>query len=219
MAQGDVEYAVYVMDGAGTAELADRKVPLKAGSALTLLKGAGAKLSATTGLTVALAAQALGYDRGFSQTTFRAVQIGAQLIAPLALAWALVELTGKSLGARFTARLGLGALTVVGAVVLATDPLSGAAFSKNWPPASVHYQLIPNWVLEVVAAAAAVFAVVAVIVAGVRGRRSQGWRALFLAVAAVAAPGIVIKDPDVVSKSFPGFFEQLGTLGIKARRI
>src|SRR5215831_6384782 len=147
---------------------------------------------ATTGLTVALAAQALGYDRGFSQTTFRAVQIGAQLIAPLALAWALAELTGKSLGARFTARLGLGALTVVGAVVLATDPLSGVAFSKNWPPASVHYQLIPNWVLEAVAVVAAVFAVIAVIVAGVRGRRRQGWRSLFLAVAAVAAAAVAV---------------------------
>src|SRR5215469_998469 len=145
---------------------------------------------ATTGLIVALAAQAVGYDRGFSQTTFRAVQIGAQLIAPLALTWALAELTGKSLGSRFTARLGLGALTVVGAVVLATDPLSSASFSKNWPPASVHYQLIPNWVLEAVAVVAAVFAVVAVIVAGVRGRRNPGWRGLFLAVAAIAAAAV-----------------------------
>ena len=110
---------------------------------------------------MALAAQAVGYYRGFSETTFRAVQISAQLIAPLALTWALAELTGKSLGARFTARLGLGALAVVGAVVLATDPLSSADFSKSWPPASVHYQLIPNWVLEAVAVITAVFAVVA----------------------------------------------------------
>ena len=43
--------------------------------------------------------------------------------------------------------------------------------------------------------------------------------AMSFAVAAVAAPGIVIRDPDCVSKSFPGFFELLGTLGIKARRI
>jgi 3-phosphoshikimate 1-carboxyvinyltransferase len=42
--------------------------------------------------------------------------------------------------------------------------------------------------------------------------------AMSFAVAAVAAPGIVIKDPEVVSKSFPGFWEQLGTLGIKVRR-
>lgn len=145
---------------------------------------------ATAGLTVSLAAQALGYDRGFGQTTFRAAQIGAQLIAPLALTWALAELCGKSLGSRFTARLGLGALTVVGAVVLATDPLSSAGFSKSWPPASVHYQLIPNWVLEAVAVVSAVFAVIAVIVAGVRGRRSGGWRALFLAVAAIAAASV-----------------------------
>jgi 3-phosphoshikimate 1-carboxyvinyltransferase len=42
--------------------------------------------------------------------------------------------------------------------------------------------------------------------------------AMSFAVVGVAVPGILIKDPDVVSKSFPGFFEQLGTLGIKARR-
>jgi len=42
--------------------------------------------------------------------------------------------------------------------------------------------------------------------------------AMSFAVAAVAAPGIVIKDPECVSKSFPGFWEQLGTLGIKVHR-
>jgi len=98
-----------------------------------------ALIFATAALTVALAAQAVGYYRGFSETTFRAVQIGAQLMAPLALTWALAELTGKSLGSRFAARLGLGALAVVGAVVLATDPLNAAGFTKSWPAASVHY--------------------------------------------------------------------------------
>jgi quinol monooxygenase YgiN len=145
---------------------------------------------ATAGLTVALAAQALGYHHEFTETTFRAVQLGARLVAPLALTWALAELTGKSLGSRFAARLGLGALTVVGAVVLATDPLNTVAFTKSWPPASVHYQLIPNWILEAVAVVTAFFAVVAVIVAGIRGRRSAGWRTLFLAVAAVATASV-----------------------------
>lgn len=42
--------------------------------------------------------------------------------------------------------------------------------------------------------------------------------AMSFAVAAVAAPGIVICDPECVSKSFPGFFELLGTHGIKVRR-
>jgi quinol monooxygenase YgiN len=147
---------------------------------------------ATAGLTVALAALALGYDRGFTSTTFRTVQLGAQLIGPLALTWALAELVGKSLGSRFAARLGLAALTVVGGVVLATDPLSGAGFSKSWPSAGAHYQLIPNGVLKVIAVVTAFFAVVAVIVAGVRGRQSAGWRTLFLAVAAIAAGSVAL---------------------------
>jgi quinol monooxygenase YgiN len=151
-----------------------------------------ALIFATAALTVALAAQAVGYHRGFGETTFRAVQLGARLVAPLALTWALAELTAKSLGARFAARLGLGALTVVGAVVLATDPLNSASFSKSWPSASVHYQLIPNWVLEAVAVVTALSAVAAVIVAGIRARRSDGWRALLLAVAAVAVAVVAL---------------------------
>ena len=149
-----------------------------------------ALIIATAALAVALAAQAAGYYQGFSETTFRAVQIGAQLIAPLALTWALAELTGKSLGSRFAARLGLAALAVVGTVVLATDPLNNTDFTKSWPPASVHYQLIPNWVLEAVAIITAFFAVVAVIVAGIRGRQSARWRTLFLPVAAIAAASV-----------------------------
>ena len=47
---GEVEYTVYVMDGEGEARLADdRSVPIRAGSALTLLKGAGVTLTAANG--------------------------------------------------------------------------------------------------------------------------------------------------------------------------
>jgi quinol monooxygenase YgiN len=145
-----------------------------------------ALLVAVAGLIVALAAQAYGYARGFDHTTFRAVQLGAQLIAPLALAWALAELTGKSMGARFASRLALGAITVIGAVVLATDPLNTASFSKRWPAASVHYQLIPNGVLKFVAAVTAIVALIAVIVTAVRARKRAGWRTLLLAVVAIA---------------------------------
>jgi quinol monooxygenase YgiN len=150
-----------------------------------------ALLVATAGLTVALGAQAGGYYRGFDQTTFRAVQIGAQLIAPLAFTWALAEFTGKSMAARFASRLALGALTVIGGVVLATDPLGSAGFSKTWPAASVHYQLIPNGVLKFIAGVTAMTAVVALIITGVRARQSEGWRTLFLAVAAVAVASVL----------------------------
>jgi quinol monooxygenase YgiN len=152
-----------------------------------------ALLLATAGLTVALGAQAGGYYHGFDQTTFRAVQLGAQLIAPLALVWAMAELTAKSMGARFASRLALGAVTVIGAVVLATDPLNSAGFSKTWPAASVHYQIIPNGVLKVIAAVTVLASVISLIVTGVRARQSPGWRTLFLAVAAIAV-GAVLTD-------------------------
>jgi len=152
-----------------------------------------ALLFAVLGLIVALAAQADGYARGFDQNTFRAIQLGAQLIAPLALAWALAELTGKSMGARFASRLALGAITVVGAVVLATDPLNTASFSKSWPAGSVHYQLIPTGLLKFVAVVTAIFALVAVIVTAVRARQRAGWRTLLLAVVAIAV-AILLTD-------------------------
>ncbi len=159
-----------------------------------------ALLFATAALTVALGAQAGGFYHGFDETTFRAVQMGAQLVAPLALTWALAELTGKSMVARFASRLGLGAVTVVGVVVLATDPLTNAAFSKAWPPASVHYQIIPNGVLKFVAVLTAVAAVIALIVAGVRARQSPGWQTLFLAVAVIAVATVLL---DVMRVKLP----------------
>jgi quinol monooxygenase YgiN len=149
-----------------------------------------ALLCAAAGLTVALGAQVGGYHHGFDQITFRAVQLGAQLVAPLALTWALAELAGKSMGARFASRLALGAVTVVGGVILATDPLSGAGFSSAWPAAAVHYQIIPNGVLKFIAGVTAVAAVLAVIVTAVRARPSAGWRALLLAVALIATASL-----------------------------
>src|SRR5947209_8541020 len=44
---------------------------------------------ATLGLTVALAAQSRGFASGFDQITFRAVQLTALVLVPLALAWVL----------------------------------------------------------------------------------------------------------------------------------
>src|SRR5215469_8161971 len=160
-----------------------------------------ALLFASAALTVALGAQVGGFYHGFDETTFRAVQIGAQLIAPLAFTWALAELTGKSMAARFASRLALGAVTVVGGVVLATDPLTNAAFSKAWPPASVHYQIIPNGVLKFVAVLTALAAVISLIVTGVRARRSPGWQTLFLAVAAIAIATVLL---DVMRVKLPG---------------
>ncbi len=43
--------------------------------------------------------------------------------------------------------------------------------------------------------------------------------AMSFSIVAAAAPGVVIRDPDCVSKSFPGYFELLETLGLRVRRI
>ena len=146
---------------------------------------------AAAGLTVALAAQALGYHRGFNAAAFRAIEVGARLAAPMALVWGLAELTGKSFGVRFGSRLGLAALTAIAAVVLASDPLSGVTFTTDWPTAAQHYQFIPNVVLVVIAATTVIPALVALAVAAVRARREPGWREVFPAVVAAAAAAML----------------------------
>src|ERR1700753_1598004 len=67
-------------------------------------------LIALLGLLVSLGAQALGYLMGFSNVSFRAMEIGAQLIAPLALVMGLSELVARSVQGRFASRLFLPAL-------------------------------------------------------------------------------------------------------------
>jgi quinol monooxygenase YgiN len=146
---------------------------------------------AAAGLTVALAAQALGYHQGFNAASFRAIEVGARLAAPMALVWGLAELTGKSFGVRFGARLGLAALTAIAGVVLASDPLSGVTFTVDWPTTADHYQFIPNVVLVVVAAATVIPALIAPAVTAVRARREPGWREVFPAVAAAAGGALL----------------------------
>ncbi|HCU96680.1 MAG TPA: hypothetical protein DHU96_29755, partial [Actinobacteria bacterium] len=131
---------------------------------------------AAAGLAIALAAQALGYHQGFGSTTFRAVQIGGRLIAPLALCWGLAEVVGRTFLARFGSRLALLALFVIGSVILVLDPLASVTFSTAWPAAATYYEPIPNAVLLLIAVATAGWAVVALAVAGVRARGEPGWR-------------------------------------------
>src|SRR5450432_282033 len=104
--------------------------------------------AAMLGLLVALAAQAAGFASGFGPGTFRAVQLGAQVVATLGLALGLAEVAGRNLPVRFAARLATSALGVVGLVILATDPLGTAAFSKSFPAATVYYQPISTSLLN-----------------------------------------------------------------------
>src|SRR5260370_29052056 len=92
--------------------------------------------AATLGLTVALAAQSMGFARGFGPATFRAVQLSALLLAPLWLAWGLVEPASRSEAARFGMRLVSSALTAVASGDLATDPPTTPPSHRSWPRAA-----------------------------------------------------------------------------------
>ena len=155
---------------------------------------------ALAGLTVALAAQAAGYRRGFVPTTFRATQLGAALIAPLALAWGMAELAAKGLAARFAARLALAGLFVVAGVILATDVLSAQAFSQTWPAARNHFEFLPLGLLALVAVVVVVTMITALATTGLRSRGDPAWRGALAAVAlasvaALATQGLQARLP------------------------
>ena len=155
---------------------------------------------ALAGMVIGLAAQAVGYHRGFAPTTFRAAQLGLALIAPLALAWGMAEMAARGLVMRFAARLCLCGLFVVAAVILATDVLSDQAFSQAWPLARMHYQLLPLSLLAVVAVAVVLTLICSLAAAGLRARQEPGWRPVLLvlgaaAVAALATQGLLVNLP------------------------
>ena len=138
--------------------------------------------AATLGLTIALAAQSMGFASGFGPATFRAVQLFALLLAPLWLAWGLVELAVGSDAARFGMRLISAALTVVASVILATDPLTAQPFSKAWPLTGTHFQPVSRDALDVVQVVAVVVAVVIAGLAAVREGRDSGGPGSWLAL-------------------------------------
>ena len=162
---------------------------------------------ALAGLTVGLAAQAAGYRRGFVPTTFRVTQLGAALVAPLALAWGMAELAAKGLVARFAARLCLAGLFVVVAVILATDVLSARGFTQQWPAPRDHFQYVSLSLLALVAVVVVLTVITALITTGLRSRHHRAWRGPLVAVAlagvaALATQGLLVKLPANVA--YPG---------------
>jgi quinol monooxygenase YgiN len=151
-------------------------------------------LIALLGLLISLGAQALGYLMGFSDVSFRAMEIGAQLIAPLALVMGLSELVARSVPGRFASRLFLPALGLVALVILGTDPLSGAAFSKSWPVPENHYQLIPTNLMAY--GLGLVTVIVALVLGGIAAsRRDEAARRVLVPVACVVVAVLVLAIP------------------------
>ncbi len=152
------------------------------------------------GLAVALAALALGFLGGFSDPIFRAAQIGAQAIAPLALCLGLVELVGQSVPARFAMRLAVSAIGIIVLVILGTDPLSpNVTLTTAWPDPAVVYQLVPVGLVKFLAVFTLVTALGCGLAALVRSGRGRAFEdvvrpALIVAAAAVAValPGVAM---------------------------
>jgi hypothetical protein len=141
--------------------------------------------AATLALTVALAAQSMGFDRGFGAATFRAVQLAALLLAPLWLGWGLVELVAGSEAVRFGTRLVSAALIVVAAVILVTDPLTAQPAGTSWPSAGSHFQPVALYALDAVQVVAVLAAGASELLAALRARRDSRWRSALPGVAAV----------------------------------
>ena len=156
--------------------------------------------AATLGLTIALGALSMGFASGFGPVTFRAVQLFGLMLAPLWLAWGLVELVAASEAARFGMRLVSSALTVVASVILATDPLTAQPFSKAWPLASAHSQPVSHYAVDVVQAVAVVAVLVSAGLAAARARSDPRWRP---AVTAVIPIGLAVFMTAALRLSFP----------------
>jgi quinol monooxygenase YgiN len=158
---------------------------------------------ATISLMLALIAQVFGFRSGFSAFTFRTTQIGAQLIAPLAMAWGITEVLAPRTPIRLLARGALPAVALVGAVIVGTRPVG--------PPKPA--QSIPNVVLLVITGIAICAAVAGVLAAGSRTHADPAWRRGLATVAVasgavVAAAGgaAVITHASALSlRGFPGY--------------
>jgi quinol monooxygenase YgiN len=150
---------------------------------------------ALLGLLISLGAQAVGYLSGFDGAMFRAMELGGQVIAPLALILGLSEIAAKSTPVRFCARLYIPALALIAVVVLTLDQLAVTTFSKAWPDPAVVYQTPPNYVLEF--AIGPLTALVTVIAVGVVLQRGgePGWNAVLPAQLTAGAAALLLAYP------------------------
>jgi quinol monooxygenase YgiN len=150
---------------------------------------------ALLGLLISLGSQVLGYLTGFDAAMFRAMELGGQVIAPLALILALSEVAASSAAMRFCARLYIPALGIVAVVILSLDQLAQTTFTKAWPDPSVFYQVPPDYVLMF--AIGPLTALVTIIAAGTVVVRSgqPGWNAVLPAELMGGAAAVALAYP------------------------
>jgi quinol monooxygenase YgiN len=156
---------------------------------------------AMLGLAVGLGAVAIGSLSGFGPTAFRAMELGAQVLAPLALCLGLTEVVGRTVTARFTGRLLLSALALISLVILATDALTATgSFSKTWPDPSSHYETISNKLLQLgLAPTAAAVGLISLWLAASRSGRDPAWRGADTAICSGSCAALALAVPGLVA--------------------
>jgi quinol monooxygenase YgiN len=154
---------------------------------------------AVFGLAISLAAQGLGDLAGYSDAMFRAMELGAQAIAPLALCLGLVELIAWGLPGRFAMRLVISAIGVIVLVILGTDPLTPSIqLSTSWPNPSKVYQLIPLGLIYFLAAFTVATAVISALVVLTRSGRGRAYEEVTRPGLLASAAAIVISVPGLM---------------------
>jgi len=150
---------------------------------------------ALLGLLVSLGSQVLGHLTGFDAAMFRGMELGGQVIAPLALILGLAEVAARSAPVRFCARLYIPALAIVAVVILSLDQLAQTTFTKAWPDPAVFYQVPPDYVLMF--AIGPLTTLVTLIAVGTVVARSgqPGWNAVLPAALMGGAAAVALAYP------------------------
>lgn len=143
-------------------------------------------------LGITLGAMLVGFGMGFSPALLRTMALFGALLAPVTLALGVVELVGRTVQARFAARLISASFTVVAVVIILLDPITGT-FGKTLPKLSAHYSSLPGLVFD----GGHVFAVVALLscvgVTAVRGnRRDRDATEMMLPLGLIALAGVLV---------------------------
>jgi quinol monooxygenase YgiN len=122
------------------------------------------------------------------------MEIGAGVIAPLALALALSEVAARSGPVRFCARLYIPSLAIVTVVVLLLDQLTDVAFSKAWPDPSLYYQIAPEYALYALGGITVLIAIIAMVTVA-RRASTPGWGGVLPAELAGGAAALLLAYP------------------------
>ncbi|HEY0537338.1 MAG TPA: antibiotic biosynthesis monooxygenase [Actinoallomurus sp.] len=143
-------------------------------------------------LVIVLGSMTIGFAAGFRPSLLRAMELFGSLIAPLTLALGVVELIGRTVQARFAARLIAASYVIVAVVIILLDPIVGT-FGKSLPKVNGHYSSLPGLVLD----GAHLFAVVslvscAVVTAMRSSRRDRQAAAIMTSLAMVAFAGVLV---------------------------